>query len=85
MQTVPRQFTVRMERLEALGINRRRIRELIGLSAPTVSQRIHGHRPWRQREIDAILAAARERDGKVGYEDLFVSLAGTDCNQRGAA
>lgn len=63
--------TLRVEWLLGVGLDRRTLCGLLGIAPSTLSLKVHGKRPWMQREIDTILGAARRIDPSVGYDDLF--------------
>lgn len=70
-QANPRTPTVHLARLAALGLNQARIARILGMHESSASRKVNGSRPWHKREIDAILAAARQVEPSVGYDDLF--------------
>lgn len=62
------------ERLKSLGITQGDLAEQLGLSSSAISMKLHGHRPWKREEIDAVLELAREKDPAITYEQLFAPV-----------
>lgn len=57
--------------LAKAGLSQKDVAGLLRVSIASVSRKVNGQRPWRQAEIDRILAAARKANDELRYEDLF--------------
>ncbi|MDB2620245.1 hypothetical protein N9X87_00420 [bacterium] len=53
------------------SVSQTQLAEIVGITRMAVSYKIRGLRPWKNEEINAVLAFCRQYDPSITYEDLF--------------